>query len=370
LKPCLKIWIACLAVSLSALPALSQFTAANVAHIPPPDNQDFGSIAVADFNGDGYPDILSTTVQVSTQLHGVQVQFGNGRGGFYPGPFFSTLCCNGYPNPITGDFNGDGKQDLILYQYTYNDGTWIYSYYLFFGNGDGTFQAPVDISAFAGEGLVAADLRHNGRLDLVSLEGYALSNGDGTFQPRVSVLPSGVHFEGNPPGAAVGDLGNGHNDLIFLADDANGPAIIVAMGNGDGTFQPATVQEIPLLKDEQVFDLIGGHFTPDGRLGVAIMSWTGFASSDTTVWMSVLPGKGDGTFANRANIRIADYSSGPTQDFVPWNFVAVDLNGDGVDEIALLYTSEKESSIKDGNGVLIASLDGNGGAKLSFNSTE
>jgi FG-GAP-like repeat len=96
-----------------------------------------------------------------------------------------------YPNStnfgaaLTGDFNGDGKPDLLM-------GTNI-----LLGNGDGTFQAPsmqVVYSAFY-ESVATGDFNNDGKLDLavavppgVTIQ---LGNGDGTFRVSVSYTLGG-----------------------------------------------------------------------------------------------------------------------------------------------------------------------------------
>lgn len=109
--------------------------------------------------------------------------------------------------------------------------------------------------------VMAADLRGNGKLDLVvanyceSAEEYScpnplgevavlLGNGDGTFQSAVT-YSTGAYLAYS---VAVGDInGDGIPDLVVtnllldLAESICGSvsAVSVLIGNGDGTFQPA-----------------------------------------------------------------------------------------------------------------------------------
>jgi len=118
-------------------------------------------LAVADFNGDGLPDLL-----LSGGVY-EYVMLGNGDGTFkYGTPVVSTLSGS---NIMTGDFNGDGKADFAATTGG-NIGVTL-------GNGDGTFQNPFFVGTDPGTGF----------LQYVELEktptgrqfGFVTSTGDG-----------------------------------------------------------------------------------------------------------------------------------------------------------------------------------------------
>jgi hypothetical protein len=131
------------------------------------------TFAIADFNNDGYPDLVTTAPQVFLNT-------GTGTN-------FTQVTSNSTPfvtNVIAGDFNGDGNADFIAFEPTWPErnpyGTNIYS---FFGDGTGAFTAgPVGniggpttaggpISAFA------ADLNHDGITDYIAfVAGFPFSS--------------------------------------------------------------------------------------------------------------------------------------------------------------------------------------------------
>lgn len=91
-------------------------------------------IAVADFNGDGHPDVV---ISSDGSDGGFFLFLGNGDGTFQSPTLPSGNLFIGFSGILTGDFNGDGKRDVVM-STGGNCGV-----ALFPGNGDGTFQAPL-----------------------------------------------------------------------------------------------------------------------------------------------------------------------------------------------------------------------------------
>jgi hypothetical protein len=89
------------------------------------------AIAVADFNGDGRPDMALSYSAYSLDSSFVLVYLGNGNGTFQPPVKYTVPYA--YARAV-GDFNGDGKPDLAV---SGKDRIWI-----LLGNGHGTFQQP------------------------------------------------------------------------------------------------------------------------------------------------------------------------------------------------------------------------------------
>jgi hypothetical protein len=270
-------------------------------------------VASGDFNGDGKQD-LAVIGFVPTNLNtaAVFILLGNGDGTF---ALKTTLTGISNPQSLTlGDFNGDGKLDMAVVDRTTN------SVSVFLGNGDGTTQAPINTSGLgigAATYVAAADFNKDDKLDLVlsdqnnSQVVVLLGNGDGHFQAARSIpLNSGGGFD-----VAVGDFnGDGLPDIVASSPIAQ--TVIILLGKGDGSFQPAVSYSAGQLGGGAT-NLAVGDFNKDGKLDIltSINGSLGLGSS-----VSLLLGKGDGTFLP-ASLVTVDQLSG--------QLAVADFNGDG-----------------------------------------
>jgi len=118
-------------------------------------------VTTADFNGDGMLD-LAITYGCGFQAGKVSILLGDGHGNFGAPQDFTTV--GPFPSGVvTGDFNNDGKVDLLVADFTSNPG-------ILLGNGDGTFQKVLQFSTGVGGGfklVTAADVNNDGELDIV-----------------------------------------------------------------------------------------------------------------------------------------------------------------------------------------------------------
>jgi hypothetical protein len=87
-----------------------------------------GAVALADLNGDGNLDILTS---------GLCVLLGDGTGTFNQAQCVGSGFAQTVPSLYLADFNGDGILDAVSYDITARN-IMVYA-----GNGDGTFQNPL-----------------------------------------------------------------------------------------------------------------------------------------------------------------------------------------------------------------------------------
>src|ERR1019366_2828450 len=156
------------------------------------------SVAVGDFNGDGKADM----VVLDQGTGSVSIFLGNGNGTFQTAVNYDAGYLGGLGSVptavVVGDFNGDGRADLAVANYNNHVSVLL-------GNGDGTFQAPLNYSAGSNPNSIAvADFNLDGKVDLVLADLanaiVLLGNGNGTFQPALTYAAGS-----QPASVAVGD---------------------------------------------------------------------------------------------------------------------------------------------------------------------
>lgn len=317
-------------------------------------------LAVADWNGDGKLDVANTNVGANT----VSVRTGNGDGTFNA---VTTVNVSSAPGQLAvGDFNGDNRPDLAVARIVDN------LVMILLGNGDGTFKvagAPVYSTGSGASSIGVGDLNGDMKLDLAVAGDYMpgtvtilLGNGDGTFK---AATPSVVTVGALPQVAELRDMtGDGKLDLIALNTSSNSVSLLP--GKGDGSFAAGAAAAVgmrPLfmivrdLNGDRKLDVATGDLDSNVvsiRLGDGLGGLGGAAPSSTlpladvlamdtadfdgdgvtdlaaaayrTGTLSVLSGKGDGTFVTPASNTFALNTQAHSM-------AVADFNGDKIPDV-------------------------------------
>ena len=229
-----------------------------------------------------------------------------------------------------GDFNGDGMNDLAVANYGGN------SVSILLGNGQGGFSLAETLTSGISHphAVAVGNFNAGGKLDLAvtsytsqSSNGVVkifLNNGS-TTSPFSSTASSSVNLGGREPfGLAVGNFGNGYNDLVVAnyGPSTNHDGVQILWNNGSGTFTALT--EYTSTNIDEPDALAVGYFNGASEpLDVAVAS---YANSKIVV----LDGSGSSSGSG--------FSSGTTYSnsgvIVSPTCIAVgNLNGDGYPDI-------------------------------------
>ena len=265
-------------------------------------------LVLGDFDADGNADVLTiwpghTWGHGASSAENALLSFykGTGVGGFQP-PTSTTgvdLKVTGASTAVVGDFNGDGKMDLVISYKNLDNADYLSGLVFLAGKGDGTFNTAVPFSpqtAYSESQVLVGKINNDSKLDLIWKNAVYLNNGDGTFNQT----PLGI--TGTP--LALNDLnGDGKVDLVTTGG--------VYAGNGDGTFQSSPFY----IAQPSASSAIIGDLNADGH-------------TDLMLDNTILFGDGTGNFVPDAN----SYSVGSPSFLARLNSQAVHLpNGNAPD---------------------------------------
>ena len=254
-------------------------------------------VGSGDFNGDGKVDML-----LRHDSGVVGEWLGQANGGFVGNPSVNIPVPTDWSIAAIGDFNGDGKSDVLLRHTSGVVGEWL-------GQANGSFVAnsanvniplPTDWSIaatgdFNGDGLTDVLLRHtSGAVG----DWLGQSNGGFVGNPNFSfTMPTAWHVVGS------GDFnGDGLSDILWRHDDGT---VGEWLGQSNGGFAGNASVNIPVPTDWHIVSI--GDFNGDAIDDVLLRHNSGVVGE----WL----GQANGGFvANSANVNIPMDPSWHLQD--------------------------------------------------------
>ncbi|MBS1804156.1 MAG: CRTAC1 family protein [Acidobacteria bacterium] len=272
------------------------------------DRWGFG-VAIADYDNDGWPDILVTNWGKNRLYHN------NHDGTFTDLAEKAGVALDNWSAGGTwGDYDGDGRLDLFISGYVHFDRNNLpyektkatgFSYcefrgepvmcgpmnlegepdHLFHNNGDGTF-ADVSVKAGVADTLnkyygltpVFVDVNNDGKPDLVvandsTLSYLYLNRGDGTFEDASYTSGFGLNADGREVaamGIAVGDYMN-NGRLDFAVSDFEDESKLLFRNEGNSGFNEVSMQ------------------SGIGKISLPFLGWgDGFLDFDNDGWLDLM----------------------------------------------------------------------------------
>ena len=287
------------------------------------------SVTVGDFNGDGKTDLVTA----NETSNNVSVLLGTGVGSFGGATNFAAGT-NPYSVAV-GDFNGDGKADLA----TANIGSNNVSVLL--GTGMGSFGTAINFAVGTNPfSVTVGDFNGDGKADLATANktssdvSVRLGTGTGSFGTATNFAVGT-----NPVSVIVGDLnGDGKADLVTANETSDNLSVL--LGTGVGSFDGATNFAV----GTRPFSVTLGDFNGDSKVDLA-------TANNGSSNVSVLLGNGSGSFGSATNF---SFGTGPI------SVTTEDFDGDGRPDLAVANISSNNVSIRLGTGT------GNFGSATNF----
>ncbi len=289
-----------------------------------PQTEGSYGVVAADFNGDGFADVVGLSTVFPWEAPGASnlKSYLTTAVGAYAAP---TLTPAG-TDPlylVAADVNGDGLKDVV--SASYDDGTIS----VFFNNAltPGTFNTPLVLNSPGASQLALADMNGDGLPDIISADfnvSLFLQTSPGTFAAPINLFPGGANW------VAVGDL-NGDGSADVALTDNVGVKVLMHTGAASTTTFAAPVTVFTQTANQ---NLVGANI-------IAIADVDGDGLNDLVITDPGPTGGAAATVnvliqdpANHGSFRAAVAYPIAMQD-VPQSIVLADLQGTGKLDIVI-----------------------------------
>lgn len=274
------------------------------------------SVISSDIDGDGHLDLTIGTYSGRQ----VVILFGNGDGTF--ANLLSWTNTSRLPVEVAvADMNGDGLQDLISSNYSHGAG----SISVILASGFRQFASPLEfVSGNGTTGLAIADFNGDSQLDVATSD-YQAGTVSILLNSGAGILGNRTAYEtGSLPSRITHDDFNGDGAIDLAVANYGSNELIIHYGNGNGTLQtPLRLPAVGSLINVKHGDFNGDRFTdfvvsmPD-RNSIGLFSGGVNSTYEPAIYFP--------TGTNPIGLAVADFDGNGTMDVATANFVSRDVS--------------------------------------------
>jgi trimeric autotransporter adhesin len=323
------------------------------------------SVAIGDLDGDGKPDVAvvnnganSVSVFRNTSVSGTIA-----AGSFAPKVDFAT---GAQPYSIAiADINGDGKPDMVTANLAANTVSVLRNTATSGSIASGSFAAKVDFATGSNPISVAvSDLNGDGKPD-IAVANWAsgsmsvlrnASTGSvittASFAAKVDFV-SGTH----PQSIATGDIdGDGKPDIIVANQGSTNVSVFRNTVAGGSITSTSFAPKVNFTTGTNPYSIAIGDIDGDGKLDIAVAN---NGSNTVSVFRNTAT---TGSITSSSLALKVDYATGTT----PYNVSIGDINGDGKPDLAVANSASATVSIIRNTSVSGSITSGSFAAKVDF----
>ncbi len=268
--------------------------------IPGLGNRPSGARLHSDVTGDGNPDIVVTHGSGGGGSGDIRVLSGDGNGNFSVEPVPLASFGTEFNDFELVDVNGDGVEDIVAANgFSASQGLLLLlinpgSAPTVTSNNVDTNSSSVALGFLNGDALLDAVVGNQAGESVTVLFGQQ-SGGPETFQFSVSeTIP-----EADDAGFVLLEDFNEDGNLDLVVSRSTTQTISLRLGNGDGSFQAATLIPIETASPSILSDIVAGDIDRDGALDLIVSAFDDGA-------IHILLGLGNGTFRSPQRFEVGD----------------------------------------------------------------
>jgi hypothetical protein len=325
------------------------------------------AIAYADIDRDGFQEVFAASVSGTETGIPVTIFHNDGTNHWQEatGDFISgDIPTSVHPRKaIVADFNGDGFPDVYVSDHGYDKPPWPGGKnVLLLSDGSGHLaiqQVKQDRVGFH-HGAAAADIDRDGDVDIFVTEGYytepsyfLINDSTGNFSINTSFPPSSIRWVAIYTAELIDIDGDSNIDLLVGGHEFEDVPTSVFFGNGSGQFRDADRIILPQVPDfGVVVDIDAEDLDGDG-LRDLVITRTGSPPKDYNgYYIQILIQDQEEGFSDESMERIIDDLStwsGRSGNWIFW-IRLIDIDKDGSPDILVDDASRGLTWLNDGNG--------------------